>query len=319
MELFANEMSIHRQFHDLPTFEDALGRLMGMRGVARRFGRDVYCHREFVAKEPVPGIPMLQAVQRLAVDKRRALLSWLTRGGPFWDDLRRHGPNEWLECRGELVTDTAVGEAGYRALHGSDCALISAVPSDWDYSPVEVSWSREEGRLDDRTATIENWRDSAALEAWLQDAAPPIRSWKDLEDVAKARFRSLTIVDRCFEPLAGVSFARSAADRFLVLLEILDRLAKAFDACGVPTSESTAIYRDYFAGENALFTDSSDSEKRRFRARLTFLHPDRPGESLFCTWHGKVRHMTLRLHFSWPVRADEPVYVVYAGPKLTKR
>ena len=290
-----------------------------MRGVARRFGRDVYCHREFVAKEPVPGIPMLQAVQRLAVDKRRALLSWLTRGGPFWDDLRRHGPNEWLECRGELVTDTAVGEAGYRALHGSDCALISAVPSDWDYSPVEVSWSREEGRLDDRTATIENWRDSAALEAWLQDAAPPIRSWKDLEDVAKARFRSLTIVDRCFEPLAGVSFARSAADRFLVLLEILDRLAKAFDACGVPTSESTAIYRDYFAGENALFTDSSDSEKRRFRARLTFLHPDRPGESLFCTWHGKVRHMTLRLHFSWPVRADEPVYVVYAGPKLTKR
>ena len=29
--------------------------------------------------------------------------------------------------------------------------------------------------------------------------------------------------------------------------------------------------------------------------------------------------MTLRLHFSWPVRAGEPVYVVYAGPKLTKR
>ena len=319
MEFFANEMSIHRQFHDLPTFEDALGRLMGIRGVARRFGRDVYCHREFVAKEPVPGIPMLQAVQRLAVDKRRALLSWLTRGGPFWDDLRRHGPNEWLECSGELVTDTAVGEAGYRALHGSDCALISAVPSDWDYSPVEVSWNREEEGLDDRTATIENWRDLVALEARLQDAAPPIRSWKDLEDVAKARFRSLTIVDRCFEPLAGVSFARSAADRFLVLLEILNRLAKAFDARGVPTSESTAIYRDYFAGENALFSDSSPSEKRRFRDRLAFPHPDRPGESLSCTWHGKVYRMTLRLHFSWPIRADEPVYVVYAGPKLTKR
>ena len=290
-----------------------------MRGVARRFGLDVYCHREFVVKEPVPGIPMLQAAQRLAVDKRRALLSWLTRGGPFWDDLRRHGPNEWLECSGELVTDTAVGEAAYRTLHGFDCALISAVPSDWDYSPVEVGWSREEEGLYDRTATIENWRDSVALEARLQDAAPPIRSWKDLEDVAKTRFRSLTIVDRCFEPLAGVSFARSAADRFLVLLEILNRLAEAFDACGVPTSESTAIYRDYFAGENALFTDSSESEKHRFRDRLAFPHPDRPGESLSCTWHGKVYRMTLRLHFSWPIRADEPVYVVYAGPKLTKR
>ena len=319
MEFFANEMSIHRQFHDLPTFEEALGRLMGMRGVARRFGRDVYCHREFVVKEPVPGIPMLEVAQRLAVDKRRALLSWLTHHGPFWDDIRRHDADDWLECRGEIVTDSAIGEAAYRTMHGVECALISATPSDWDYSPVEVSWSREEEGQDDRTATIENWRDSVALEARLQDAAPPIRSWRDLEDVAKARFRSLTIVDRCFEPLAGVSFAKSAADRFLVLLEILNRLAKAFDACGVPTSESTAIYRDYFAGEKALFTDSSDSEKNQFRGRLAFPHPDRPGESLSCTWHGKVSRMTPRLHFSWPIRADEPVYVVYAGPKLTKR
>ena len=319
MEFFANEISVHRQFHDLLTFEDALGRLMGMRGVARRFGRDVYCHREFVVKEPVPGIPMLEAAQRLAVDKRRALLSWLTHHGPFWDDIRRHDADDWLECRGEIVTDSAVGEAAYRTMHGVECALISATPSDWDYSPVEVSWSREGEGLDDRTATIENWRDSVALEARLQDAAPPIRSWRDLEDVAKARFRSLTIVDQCFEPLAGVSFARSAADRFLVLLEILNRLAKAFDACGVPTLESTAIYRDYFADENALFTDSSNSEKSQFRDRLAFPHPDSPGESLSCTWHGKVYRMTLRLHFSWPIRADEPVYVVYAGPKLTKR
>ena len=319
MELFANEMSVHRQFHDLPTFHGALGRLMGMRSVARRFGRDVYCHRAFVVAEPVPGIRMHQAAQRLAVDKRRALMNWLTRGGPFWDDLRRHDPNEWLECRGELVTDTAIGEAAYRTLLGAECALISAMPSDWDYSPVEVNWNREAERLHDRTATVENWRDAAALEARLRDSAPPIRSWADLDEVANARFRSLTFADRCFDPLAGVPFARSAADRFLVLLDILDRLADAFDARGVPTSESIAIHRDYFSGENALFTDSSTSEKHRFRSGLTFPHPDRPGESLSCTWHDKVYHMTLRLHFSWPIRADEPVYVVYAGPKLTRR
>ena len=98
MEFFANEMSIHRQFHDCRHFWGALRRLMGMRRVARRFDRDVYCHRAFLAKEPVPGIPMLQAAQPLAVDERRALMNWLTRGGPFWDDLHRHDPNEWLEC-----------------------------------------------------------------------------------------------------------------------------------------------------------------------------------------------------------------------------
>ncbi len=29
--------------------------------------------------------------------------------------------------------------------------------------------------------------------------------------------------------------------------------------------------------------------------------------------------MVLRLHFSWPVEADQPVAVVYAGPKITKQ
>ena len=319
MEFFANEMSIHRQFHDLPTFHSALGRLMGMRSVARRFGLDVYCHRTLLGVEPVPGVWMQQAVQGIAANERRALMSWLTHHGPFWDDIRRHDADDWLECGDELVTDSAVGEAAYRTMHGVECALISAAPSDWDYSPVEVIWSREAEGLDDQNATLENWRDAATLGEWLQDAPPPIRSWADFGELSRIRFTRLTFADRCFEPLAGVPFARSAADRMLFLLSVLDRFANAFDADGSRTPEGNRISREYFSGEEALFSDSSDSEKRRFRAGLTFPHPDKPGESLFCTWHGKVSHMTLRLHFSWPVRADEPVYVVYAGPKLTKR
>ena len=246
-------------------------------------------------------------------------MSWLTRSGPFWDDLRRHDAADWLECRGEIVTDTSVGEAAYRTLLGVECALISAVPSDWDYSPVEVIWNREAEDLEGQNAAIDNWRDAGALEEWLQDVAPPIQSWAELDDSAKFRFRSLTFTEHCFDHLAGVPFARSAADRILVLLGILDRFANAFDAAGSRTPEGSRIYRDYFTGDMAPFSDSSDREKRNFRNELTFPHPARPGEFVFCTWHGKVRHMTLRLHFSWPVRADEPIYVVYAGPKLTKR
>ena len=319
MEFFANEMSIHRQFHDLPTFHGALERLIGIRGVARRFGRNVYCHQALVDAEPVPGVRMQQAVQRLADNERRALMIWLTRGGPFWDVLRRHDANDWLECRGEIVTDTAVGETAYRTLRGVECALISARPSDWDFSPVEVIWNREAEGLDDQNAALENWRDAAALEENLRHAAPPIRSWADLGDFSKSRFSRLTFAVRCFDPLAGVPFAKSVVDRIRELLSILDRFSNAFDAGGSRTPEGSRIYRDYFVGDNALFSDSSDSEKRSFRTGLTFPHPDKPGESLFCTWHGKVRHMTLRLHFSWPIRAGEPVYVVYAGPKLTRR
>ena len=319
VEFFANEMSIHRQFHDLPTFQSAVARLMRMRGVARRFGGNLYCHRSLVTKEPILGIRMHQAVQVLSVNQRRALLSWLTRDGPFWDDLRRHGGEDWLECRGDVVTDTGVGEAAYRALHGIDCAVISAVPSDWDYSPIVVTWSREAEGLEDRNATLDNWRDAATLEGRLRDARPPIRSWGDLGDVAETRFGGLTFSEHCFASLGAVPFATSAAGRMVTLLDILNRLARAFDEGGVRTPEGRQIYRDYFTGENALFSDSSDTEKRTFRTELTFPHPDNPGESMFCTWHGKVRHLTLRLHFSWPIRANEPVYVVYVGPKLTKR
>ena len=319
MNFFANELSIHRQFHDLPTFQGALGRLMRMRDVADRFGRNLYLHRSFVDAEPIRGIRMQQAVQRLAVNERRALMVWLKHRGPFWDDLRRHGADDWLECRGEIVTDTAVGEAAYRTLRGVECALISAKPSEWDFSPVEVFWNQEAEGLDDRNATLENLRDAAALEAKLQDAAPPIRSWTDLDDCSQIRFGGLTFAEGCFAPLAGVPFAKSAADRILVLLGVLDDFANAFDAGGFRTPEGNQIYQEHFTGNNALFSDSSDSEKESFRTELTFPHPGRSGESLFCTWHGKERHMTLRLHFSWPIRADEPVHVVYAGPKLTKR
>ena len=324
MDLLANDLSIHGQFHDMVSFRDAFARVMAMRATARRFDREVHCHRMLLAVEPMPGVSMQRALQRLSVDEKRSAMRWLTHGGPFWDDLRRHGVADYLECRGEVVTDRAIGEAAYRALHDMECALVSFTPSDWGFSPVDVTWRRADEGLDDRTVAVENWRDAAALERRLQDTPPPIRSWDDLRRVSTSRFESLTFTGDCFDPLEGSPFAKSAAGRLLVLLDILDRFTRALDADGARTSEGHRIYRDHFTGtdDQGLFSDSSDREKRDFRRALTFPHPDHPddpGKSLFCTWHGKVRHLALRLHFSWPIRSGEPVYVVYAGPKITKR
>jgi len=320
LEILVNDLSIHEQFRDVATFRDALARLMAMRSAARRFGRDVHCHRELLTASPIPGMAMQQAIGRLGVEsERRAAMGWLTRFGPFWEDLRRHEGGDWLECGGKIVTGSAVGEAAFRTLHGADCGLISFAPSDWDYSPVDVTWRREDEGAEDRSTALQNWRSPRALEDRLPDVAPPIRSWSDLRAAVAGRFESLTWAPDCFDPLKGVPFARSAAERFVALLGILDRMARAFDATGARTVKGQGIYQDYFTGDDALFSDSSDQEKRRFREALTFPHPGEPGSFLFCPWHGKVRHMTLRLHFSWPVEAGRPVYVVYAGPKLTKR
>ena len=320
MELFANDLSFHKQFHDIAAFRDALSRLMAMRHAARRFEREVYCHRALLHASPMPDMSMQQAIAHLAVEsERRAVLAWLTRAGPFWDDLRQHDAEDWLECKGEIVTDTAVGEAGFRTLHGVDCGLVSVLPSDWNYTPVELIWRRESDGLDDQSTALKNWWNPETLEHGLRDKARPIRSWDDLREASTNRFERLAFAEDCFTPLKGLPFAKSAADRFLVLLDILDRLKRAFDETGVRTAEGQHIYQNYFTGAEAPFSDSSTQEKRDFRQELTFAHPDDPGISLFCPWHGKVNRMTLRLHFSWPIRADKPTYVVYAGPKLTKQ
>lgn len=316
MDILANDLSIHGQFHDLGSFRDAFGRLMKMRAVARSAGHEMQCHRALLAVEALPGVPMQQALQRLAENERRSAMSWLTRVGPFWDDLRRHGSDEYLECRGDVVTDAAVGEAAFRVLHDVECALASVTPSDWDFSPVDVTWVRDAGIVD-RRASLKNWLDADAMRRELPPAA--VASWRDLELASTDRFERLTFSDDCFNPLAGIPFARRSADRILALLGILNRFAHSFDSDGKRTAEGHYLYHVHFTGENADFADSSDTEMRRFRQKLTFRHPVRDGANLFCTWHGKERHSTLRLHFSWPIRFREPVYVVYVGPKLTKR
>ena len=291
---------------------------MALRNTARRFGRELYCHRALLAAQAQPGVSMQQTLGHLSESERRAAIGWMTKSGPFWDDLRNHGADDWLECKGKLVTDTAVGEAAFRTLHGSECGLVSVTPSQWEYTPVKVIWKRD--GLGNRSANLGNWWRAATLEHKLQAAPACIASWDDLGNVSHLRFNNLVFADDSFFPLVGTPFAQSAAERMLVLFEILERLSCAFDGAGKRTSEGHRIFRDYFTRQtNPLFSDSSQTEKHRFRDQLTFRHPQKPGDFLFCTWHGKVRAPVLRVHYWWSGQAGDPVYVVYAGPKINRR
>lgn len=319
MELLANDLSFHGQFEDIPSFRAALGRLMTLRRVAQRFGREVHCHRGLLQVAPLSNMGMQQALARLNRNEQRAALLWLLKAGPFWDDLRRHDPSDWLECRDRIVTDCALGEAAYRSLHGLDSAMVGASPSDWDTSPLEVAWRREAEDLKDLTVSIENWWEVDSLERHLEHVSVPVRTWEELAAMATTRFEALRITSDSFVPLSGVPFNRSSSDRMLHLLHVLNRLAQEVYPGDKFTPEGKHIYQQYFVGRHALFSDSSSDEKRDFRRSLTFRDPDRPAITRFCPWHGKERHLTLRLHFSWPLRHNEKVHVVYAGPKLTKR
>lgn len=324
MEIFVNELSIHGQFQSTADFHAAFERLTAMRKTAKGYNQELYCSQSLLAAKPLQDMAMQQALQGLGKDRVRAAMSWLTKGSSLWGELRRHDPdNDDLECRGELVTDSAVGEAAFRVLeHNAPCWLVSITPSNWDFSPLEVVWRREDEGLDNRSAALENWLDAAALENGLRAAQPPFQSWDDLRKaLTGGRFENLVFSDDCFEPLSKHSFNKSSAKYVQSRLGILDQLAGAFDKSGTRTREGHEIHRKHFEGDRAWFSDSSDKEKSNFAKELTFPHPGRPEETLFCPWHGKVNYtgFPLRLHHSWPVKAGEPVYVVYVGPKITRR
>lgn len=266
---------------------------------------------------------MPRALQALTLEERRVLMQWLTQHGPFWEDARNHGPDDWLECSGGIVTDTAIGEAAWCRLNGIERALVSLTPSNWQFSPVAVDWVSGTG--DRKTVDVANHWDSASIEAVLQAAAPPLSSWDQLEALVPAQCTQLTFAVGAFAPLKGHPFVSSAAQRLIFILNTLNRFRSCFDSNGQRTPEGHEIYRNFFTGKKgeggrgALFSDSSPDEKRRFDTELTFEHPADASRTLFCPWHGKVQTPQLRVHFSYPVRADEPLYIVYVGPKITKR
>jgi len=266
---------------------------------------------------------MPQAIQALGADERRALMQWLTRHGPFWEDAPHHSSDDWLEWNGEIVTDTAVGEAGWCCLNGIERVLVSLIPSDWEFSPVSVAWMSETGSR--KTVDIGNYWTPASIEALLQAAPTLLDSWRRLEERARAQCTELKFAANAFAYLEGHPFVSGAAHRLLFILDTLHRFKSCFDADGRRTAEGNEMHQDFFTGKKgeggrgALFSDSSEGEKRKFKQEMTFKHPENPDTSIFCPWHGKVQTPQLRIHFSWPVRADEALYVVYVGPKITKR
>jgi len=315
MEVLLNDLSLHGQFANIHAFQDAIRSIMDIRNKMSQFGRKLYCHRNVAQAQVTHDLTMQQAVQQFALDERRAVMGWLTQHGPFWEDERCHEPDDYLECQEQVVTDTALGEAAYRCFSGSEYQLVSLAPSDWLFTPISVVWQR------DNVASIEvpNHWGISTLETVLLAASPSIQSWEQLASVMPSRFTNLTFADDSFEPLYGHPFVNSASQRIIELLETLNKFKNCFDAQGQRTTEGQRIYQDHFAGEKAWFTDSSDSEKNKFEANLTFKHPTKDDETLFCTWHGKVKTPQFRIHFSWPIRANESLYVVYIGPKITKK
>lgn len=316
MELFFNERSLHGQFPDIQTFVIALDTLMGMRHTAKRFNRELYCHRNCQHATVTHQLTLPQVVQRIDRNKARVLMNWFSQTGPYWEDVRQHPEDEFLECQGQVVTDTAIGECAYLQFSNKQAQLASMTPSDWTGSPLDVVWHKSDE--DNLSETLTNHVSVATIEAELQNAAPPLRSWDHLAQICRQRFENLHFSEETFKPLKGKPFVLAAANSLLDLLNVLSRFKAAHQTNSGRTQEGHEIYKTFFTGQLAWFTDSSSQEKVDFKHKMTFPHPEKPGETLFVPFHGKVQTPQMRIHFTWPVNADSSLYVLYVGDKITK-
>jgi len=317
VELLINDLSLHGQFPDSRIFRTSMGRIMEMRRLASQYGTKLHCHKSLTNARVTLQHSFQQAIQFFGRDEQRAVMQWLTQDGPFWNENREHGVDDYLEHNQNIVTDSAMGEAAFCCRHGLERRLISFSPSSWEASPIFINWIHE-NELTDQIEVINYW-ELNILEEALRTAPVPIQSWDKLAEVCETRFPNLTFGYKCFEQLRGQPFAFGASERIRTLLDTLNRFKQCFDAQGQRTAEGNRIYQEHFIGDKAWFSNSSESEMRDFGQELTFRHPTDSAQSLFCPWHGKVKTPQIRIHFSWPIQVDKPLYIVYVGPKLTKR
>lgn len=324
MELFINDRSIHEQFTSVNSFLDAFEKLVAMRETARKFDLKIYRHRKFLETWVSPDMSIQQAINNFPIDKKRHAQVWLTnQPNSYWDESTQHRPDDFLVCDGEVVTDSAIGEAAYRSLQDDiRCDLLSFMSHKWNTLSVRVEWHQSEDEYSDiRSIDIKNWWDHNELENQLrQHSLSDVKSWVDLEDELRRQCDNLEFLDGCFNPLRRVPFQRDLINGLRRHFSALNRYAGAFSVGKKRTSECEELHQTYFVGRKAWFSDASDGEEIRFKNEMTFRHPE-SGDDFFCPWHGKPGKGKdpIRFHFSWPTRTNEPFYIVYVGPKLTKR
>lgn len=317
MRYLFNDASFHGQFSTSDQFLASLGQVMGIRNLlaGRHISLEVL---RSILDRPVVRAQLFRTVLGHAADKNqtRQVLLWLDRDGPFWEEQRRHPPPEYFECNNELVTDTALGEACFLEFEQQNAFLVSATPSSHTADRVAVVWRARPNKEPDFTARIQNFTSIGPLRTFLDENQAPPQSWKELLERIAADCPSLHLSPDISSQL-GVTFYPQVANMAMRLFSILERINAA--AIARDWDLVNQLRADWMSGNNAYFSDSSESEKNDFGDDMTFGHPD-TGEGCFCPWHGKINHQVYRIHFEWP-KPDGRVrlFVGYFGPKITRR
>jgi len=319
MAYYVNELSLHNQYQSINDFEVALATVLLMRHQAVAKSVRYYCSIDIRSKHVLQDITLDKAVTMLADRSARTqLYRWFDED--CWFSERQHSLDDLYEFDDDDVTGTSLAEVAFRIGQGQRDSLISFSLSRFTASQINVLC-----HVANANATSAVCPNYFELDGFTKDLEVEqtlrlnveINSWPSLIEWLSRNCINLKFAPYLMDPLRAEPFYPLVARRVKELLTALDNLVVERQDDGSWTERGNEIYQRYFIGHRPAFTDESDTNKTQHSQDLTFIHPDRAGETMFCPFHGKINNPVFRVHFSWPI--DEGgVYVVYIGQKLTK-
>jgi hypothetical protein len=318
MEWYINDLSLSGQFADSHALRASLEPILRLMARRTDLKRQILCSRT-LSLRPVTASMNLSETVLATRDQLfiRQVLQWVSSAGPFWNDERVANPDDYFRFEGENVTDQGLGEAARRLVLDLSAASFSFrhIDQGFERTPLCVEHGLEEDPLG--SYDVDNCWKPEDIEA---AAARPPQSWADLLEMTAAQMDGLILSNDIADQLQPVPFHSGVAEKFFLLLGILQNLTKEKRE-GAFTPAGLELHNKHFVGKKALFTDESDANKQDFAAELTFRDPTDSSKTLFCSWHGKVKFGSqYRIHFEWkPPKGQEKIKVVYIGPKITKR
>jgi hypothetical protein len=318
MDWYVHDSSLNGQYATAEDFLAVFSRLLKLRTELPAVRERLRCSRT-IGLRPATQTQTLRQVVQSTSDRnlRNLILQWLESRGPFWEDDSADVQENYFECNGVDVTNEGSGEAARRLLLGFEAATVSFPQGRFDYSPIEVM----QGIPEERVANIQipNCWEADQLRASALDAAPAIGNWEQSLDYARTRFTALHFADNLLDFLRRETFTIHLAESIFARLFKLQEFVESRNTDGTNSEETDRLIAAHFAGAKAWFTDESESNKGKFRGKLTFADPLAPEVELFCPFHGKVKTPQYRIHFPWPMESRERVLrIVYIGPKITK-
>lgn len=321
--LYVNEVSLQGQFLDnVSDFIDLVKALVRVQHKLRSAGFSLRVSKNFL-QMPVTAETLHSVIQQNDDQQlKRAMLEWLGKSGPFVENDRTPETDDYFECQGIAVTDGGLGEAARRTKSGQLVVSFSFLGGGCDFSgnPLYVRHGLIEEPLGEYR--FPNYVQPDDLEAVALIQIPPPTSWKDMVVVARERFPYLILPDTLYSDKAikRRPFSATIRDAAFGLMRVLDQYMQYRDVSGTENPDAREIVENYMTGERAIFSPESDSNKSEFKNKLTFVDPSEPGKRILAEWHGKISHQYFRMHFEWPVPADQNrLKILYLGPKLTKK